>query len=44
MIDIVDFNFKGDKLGFSNVYNFKDFKIAIGGDDNKNRKARLLRL
>ena len=39
MIDIVDFNFKGDKLGFSNVYNFKDFKIVIGGDDKKNRKA-----
>lgn len=39
MIDIVDFNFKGDKLGFSRVYNFKDFKIVVGGDDKKNRKA-----
>ena len=39
MIDIVNFNFNGGKLGFSKIYAFKDFKIVIGKDDNTNRKA-----
>ncbi len=39
MIDVIDFNYKGDTLGFSKIYNFKDFNIVIGGDDKKNRKA-----
>ena len=38
MIDIIDFEYKGDMLGFTRFYTFKDFKIEIGGDDNKNRK------
>ena len=40
MIDIIDFGFKGkNKLGFSEIHNFNDFKIVFGGNDNVNRKA-----
>ena len=40
MIDIIDFDYQGkEKFGFSRFYHFNDFKIVIGGDDNKNRKA-----
>ncbi|MEK6952336.1 MAG: RNase P subunit p30 family protein [Nanoarchaeota archaeon] len=38
MIDIIDFEYKGEMLGFTRFYTFKDFKIEVGGDDNKNRK------
>ena len=37
MIDIVDFDIKEIILGFSRIYIFKDFNIALGGDDKKNR-------
>lgn len=40
MIDIIDFSYKGkDKLGFTRFYSFKDFKIAVGGEEKKNRKT-----
>ena len=40
MIDVINFEYKDeDKFGFSKFYNFKDFKIVIGGDEKKNRKA-----
>ena len=44
MIDIVSFE-KGEEankkfsLGFSKVYNYNDFNIVVGGDENKNLKA-----
>lgn len=40
MIDIINFNYTGkDKLGFSKFYTFKDFKVVLGDDDVKNRRA-----
>ncbi|MFH1592308.1 MAG: RNase P subunit p30 family protein [Candidatus Woesearchaeota archaeon] len=40
MIDLIGFEYtEKDKWGFSNFFSFKDFKIVIGGDDGKNRKA-----
>ena len=39
MIDIINFDYKGEKLGFSRFYRFDDFKIVIGKDDKKNRTA-----
>ncbi|MBI2499225.1 hypothetical protein HYV88_03195 [Candidatus Woesearchaeota archaeon] len=38
MIDIIDFEYNGEMLGFTRFYTFKDFKIEVGGDDGKNRK------
>lgn len=38
MIDIIDFEYKGEMLGFTKFYTLKDFKIEVGGDDKKNRK------
>ena len=39
MIDIVKFKTDKKFFGFSKIYNFNDFKIIEGGDDDKNRKA-----
>ncbi|MEK6934700.1 MAG: RNase P subunit p30 family protein [Nanoarchaeota archaeon] len=38
MIDIINFKYTEDNLGFTKFYSFKDFKIGIGGNDNINRK------
>ena len=39
MIDIVNFQPKQNLFNFSKIYQFSDFKIVIGSDDQKNRKA-----
>src|SRR3989344_4897415 len=38
MIDLINFEYKGEMFGFTKFYSFKDFKIEVGGDDKKNRK------
>ena len=39
MIDLINFNYERNNLGFSKFYRFSDFKIVFGSDDNKNRRA-----